>query len=178
MEGTDRKTFQAWFEKKIFKMQAGKGYKKITLTYNQYKEAFEKDTGFTVSESTMYRAIKELMIEDKIRKEWKCFYVKGCPTPKGKFMQICLGFRSRFFGLLRKLALDAKKKLGKGWQQAENGLSQLFVPHIPSYHDIMCWKWRLFDHPKPEASTVWIEPTPPDPSHLNLSWKKFRDIEK
>lgn len=171
-KGTDRKTFKVWFEKKIFKMQAGKGYKKITLTYNQYKKDFANDTGNTVSLRTMERAVTDLMKEDKIRKEWKVFKVDG--EYKGKYMHICLGYHSRFWGLLRKLALEAKEKTGKAWKQANKGLSQLFIPHIPSYNDIMMWKWGSFTRLEADPVTVWIEPTPPDPSQKDLTWKEYR----
>lgn len=135
---TKTQKFQEFFENHIYKMHLSKGYRVITLTWEQYLKAYTKETGEKISERQARTAKKELLLNDQIRQTFKVVEKYG---KKFKYMQIILGKSSSLWGKLQSKAIRAKKalqyQLSEQSKEYYSKVKDLLRPAIDSYAVIM-----------------------------------------
>lgn len=125
-------------------MHLSKGYRVITLTWDQYLKAFTKETGQTISERQARTAKNQLLHNDKIRQTFKVVERYG---RKFKYMQIILGKASSLWGNLQSKVIKAKKALlynlsGQSRKYYQN-VKDLLLPAIDSYDVIKERYWKF-----------------------------------
>jgi hypothetical protein len=138
--------FKKWMEKFIFVQQVTKGYSVITIEWKDYLSKFQSETGITLSERQARRAKLALIKGDKLRQNLHT-HTNDAGEPRGTYMQICLGKKSKYFFLLKQKAVKAFKSYSKKLIQVvgtfQHKLSRMIEPELRSYDKYNLWRYGV-----------------------------------